>query len=70
MIIKEKTKNIDTMKSMLTALFINIILFIFVLAFILNQSLVQSDVEERTYEFAMLRTMGYKKQQLTQLLSF
>eukprot|EP00347_Sterkiella_histriomuscorum_P012753 403367353 len=70
MMIREKTKNIDTMKAMLSSLFINIILFIFVLAFILNQSLVQSDVEERTYEFAMLRTLGYRKNQLVQLLSF
>ncbi|CDW83103.1 permease-like protein [Stylonychia lemnae] len=68
--IQEKTKNISMMKAMLTALFINIIFFIFVLAFILNQSLVQSDVEERTYEFAMLRTLGYQKRQLVQLLSF
>lgn len=49
------------MQPVLTNLFIIIIFFMIFLSAILNQSLVQADIDERTYEFAMLRTLGYKK---------
>ncbi|CDW88470.1 permease-like protein [Stylonychia lemnae] len=67
--IQEQTSTIGSMKSMLTSSFFMITFQIFIVAFILYQSLIQSDVEERTYEFAMLRTLGYRKDQLMSLLS-
>lgn len=52
---------VQMMQPILTNFFFVIILFMILLSIILNQSLVQSDVDERNYEFAMLRTLGYMK---------
>lgn len=52
---------VEGMKPILTNLFHIIIFFMVFLSIILNHSLVQSDIDERTYEFAMLRTLGYRK---------
>ena len=46
-----------------------IVLFLCLISFILIFSLMQSDVEERTYEFAMLRTLGLRNRNLIVLLS-
>lgn len=59
---------IQAMKPILTNLFHVIIFFMVFLSVILNHSLVQSDVDERRYEFAMLRTLGYRSKQLVSLL--
>lgn len=45
-----------------------IIFFLCLISFILIYSLMQSDVEERTYEFAMLRTLGLQNKNLIILL--
>jgi ABC-type antimicrobial peptide transport system permease subunit len=45
-----------------------IVFFLCLISFILIYSLMQSDVEERTYEFAMLRTLGLKNKNLIVLL--
>lgn len=49
------------MKPLLFTTFLVIVYFMVLLSLILNKSLIQGDVSERTYEFAMLRTLGYKK---------
>ncbi|TNV74243.1 hypothetical protein FGO68_gene7073 [Halteria grandinella] len=68
MSIVERAKNMQMMKPILTNMFHTIIFFMVFLSIILNQSLVHSDVEERRYEFAMLRTLGHLKSQLVHLL--
>ena len=45
-----------------------IVFFLCLISFILIYSLMQSDVEERTYEFAMLRTMGLRNKNLMVIL--
>jgi len=45
-----------------------VIFFLFLIDGILIYSMMLSDVEERTYEFAMLRTLGFKNSSLVTLL--
>ena len=45
-----------------------VIFFLFIVDSIVIYSMMITDVEERTYEFAMLRTLGYKKSSLIVLL--
>lgn len=68
MSIVKHVEKVQGMKPILTNLFHIIIFFMVFLSIIMNHSLVQSDVDERRYEFAMLRTLGYRKNQLVQLL--
>eukprot|EP00347_Sterkiella_histriomuscorum_P017410 403349482 len=49
--------------------FFMVVFFLCLISFILIFSLMQSDVEERTYEFAMLRTLGLRNSNLLVLLS-
>mmetsp|Transcript_17600 Transcript_17600/g.24277 ORF Transcript_17600/g.24277 Transcript_17600/m.24277 type:complete len:157 (+) Transcript_17600:1559-2029(+) len=53
---------------MIDSILFTVILFLFLLNFILIYSIVLSDVEERTYEFAMLRVLGFKNSSLVTLL--
>lgn len=50
------------------SIFFTIIFFLFLVDGILIYSMMLNDVEERTYEFAMLRTLGYKNSSLVVLL--
>ena len=52
----------------LNAIFFTINFFLFMIDGILIYSVTLSDVEERTYEFAMLRTLGLKNKSLAILL--
>ena len=54
---------------MLNNVFVTMIFFVAILSFILIVSLVQTDVEERKYEFAVLRTLGMKNRDLIALIS-
>jgi ABC-type antimicrobial peptide transport system permease subunit len=54
---------------MLNNVLITVIFFICLLSFILIFSLMQTDVEERKYEFAVLRTLGMKNNSLITLIS-
>lgn len=49
--------------------FFMVVFFLCLISFILIYSLMQSDVEERTYEFAMLRTMGMRNRNLMVILA-
>ena len=52
----------------LGSIFFTIIFFLFLIDGILIYSMMLSDVEERTYEFAMLRGLGFKNSSLVTLL--
>jgi ABC-type antimicrobial peptide transport system permease subunit len=52
----------------LGSIFFTIIFFLFLIDGILIYSLMLNDVEERTYEFAMLRCLGFKNSSLVTLL--
>jgi ABC-type antimicrobial peptide transport system permease subunit len=52
----------------LGSIFFTIIFFLFLIDGILIYSMMLSDVEERTYEFAMLRCLGFKNSSLVTLL--
>ena len=45
-----------------------VVFFLFLVDAIVIYSMMITDVEERTYEFAMLRTLGFKKSSLIVLL--
>lgn len=47
-----------------------VVFFLFILSVILIYSLMVSDVDEKTYEFGMLRALGYRKNSLVSLISF
>ena len=52
----------------LSSMLFTIIFFLFVIDAVLIYSLMLKDVEERTYEFAMLRCLGFKNSSLVVLL--
>ena len=52
----------------LGSIFFTIIFFLFLIDGIIIYSMMLNDVEERTYEFAMLRTLGFKNSSLVTLL--
>lgn len=54
---------------MLNNVLVTVIFFICLLSFILVFSLMQTDVEERKYEFAVLRTLGLRNQSLVTLIT-
>lgn len=47
---------------------VTIIVFLFILDFIVIYTIMLSDVDERTYDFAMLRCLGFKNSSLVLLL--
>ena len=47
---------------------LTIVVFLFILDFIVIYTIMLSDVDERTYDFAMLRTLGFKNSSLVVLL--
>lgn len=54
---------------MLNNVLATVIFFVCFLSFILIFSLMQTDVEERTYEFAVLRTLGMRNNSLITLIT-
>jgi len=58
----------EYMSFQLDAVLFTIVFFLFIIDMILIYSMMLSDVEERTYEFAMLRTLGFKNRSLVILL--
>ena len=47
---------------------LTVVVFLFILDFIVIYTIMLSDVEERTYDFAMLRCLGFKNSSLVLLL--
>ena len=58
----------EYMNFQLNSVFFTIVFFLFMIDGILIYSMMLNDVEERTYEFAMLRTLGFRNQSLIVLL--
>lgn len=58
----------EFMNFQLDAVLFTVVFFLFVIDSILIYSMMLTDIEERTYEFAMLRTLGFKKSSLVVLL--
>ena len=54
---------------MLNNVLVTVIFFVCLLAFILTFSLMQTDIEEQSYEFAVLRTLGLRNKQVITLVS-
>jgi len=52
----------------LVSIFFCVIFFLFVIDGFLIYSIMLNDIEERTYEFAMLRTLGFENKSLAILL--
>jgi ABC-type antimicrobial peptide transport system permease subunit len=59
----------NVIEFMLNNVLVTVIFFVCLLSFILIFSLMQTDVEERTYEFAVLRTVGMRNQSLVTLIT-
>lgn len=58
----------EYMNFQLSAILFTVVFFLFLIDAILIYSMMLTDIEERTYEFAMLRTLGFKKSSLVMLL--
>ena len=54
----------QTFNEMFTSFNILVIVFLFLLASIVIYSLMISDVNEQTYQFAMMRALGFRKEHL------
>jgi ABC-type antimicrobial peptide transport system permease subunit len=59
----------NVIEFMLNNVLATVIFFICLLSFILIFSLMQTDVEERKYEFAVLRTLGLRNRSLITLIT-
>ena len=63
-------KIFNIVKIFLKNIFNSIIFFIWILRFMLVYSLILSNVDERNYEFGMLRSLGFKKANLILVIIF
>ena len=59
---------LEIAKLFLQDIFIAIIIFLWILCVLLIYSLMSGNVDERTYEFGMLRSLGFKKNNLITLI--
>ena len=59
----------STMKTFLDSTLITIIVFLSMLSAMLLYSLMLSDVDSKTYEYGMLRSLGFKKTHLLSMIS-
>lgn len=64
----EAYKSVSVIKSFLDNIFFQIIFFMIILSILLVYSLMIGNAEERTYEFGMLRALGFKKTNLVKLI--
>ena len=55
-------------KMFLDNIFYSIMVFLWILSFMLIYSLILGNVDEKTYEFGMLRALGYKKMNLISMI--
>ena len=60
----------NTIKIFLYTIFFAIMFFLWLLSVILVNSLMSGNVDERTYEFGMMRTLGFQKDNLILLITF
>ena len=60
--------SVEVLKLFLQDIFIGIMFFLWVLCILLVYSLMLGNVDERTYEFGMMRSLGFKKNNLILLI--
>jgi ABC-type antimicrobial peptide transport system permease subunit len=63
-------KIFNIVKIFLKNIFNSIIFFLWILSFMLVYSLILSNVDEKNYEFGMLRSLGFKKSNLISVIIF
>jgi len=68
--IKENMEDIEIMQVFLSNAMIAIVFFLGILCVQLVYSLMVSDIEEKTYNFGMIRALGLKKNSLIGIISF
>ena len=62
--------SVEVAKLFLQDIFIGIMFFLWILCILLVYSLMLGNVDERTYEFGMMRSLGFKKDNLILLIIF
>ena len=62
--------SVEIAKLFLQDIFIGIMFFLWILCVLLVYSLMLGNVDERTYEFGMMRSLGFKKNNLISLIIF
>ena len=67
--LKDNLESFDVMTVFLTNAMVTVVFFLGILCVQLVYSLMISDVEEKTYTFGMIRSMGLQKRSLIQLIS-
>ena len=67
--LEQEFKLTSLFKDFLDAVLTIILVFLAILSFVLIYSLMLSDVESKTYEYGMLRALGFKSIHLIGLLS-
>ncbi|CAG9323306.1 unnamed protein product [Blepharisma stoltei] len=68
LLLAQNMEGIQIMKAFLDNVFMSVIVFLVILSFILIYSLMLGNVEEKTYEYGMLRSLGMKYKTLTEYL--
>ena len=66
--LKAQFKTSDRTQSFLNATLFTVIIFLAILSTMLLYSLMLSDVDGKTYEYGMLRALGFKKSHLTRVI--
>jgi ABC-type antimicrobial peptide transport system permease subunit len=66
----ESLDSLQIVKVFLENIFSSVMFFLWILSVMLVYSLMLGNVEERTYEFGMLRALGFKKGNLTSMIIF
>lgn len=64
----ESLNSLEIVKIFLQNIFSSVMFFLWILSVMLVYSLMLGNVEERTYEFGMLRALGFKKGNLTSMI--
>lgn len=65
----DSVKSIDMIRVFLSTAFSTIVFFLVILSIQLIYSLMLSDVEEKTYQYGMLRALGFRNKNLIGLIS-
>lgn len=68
LLLATQMEGVQIVKTFLNNVFMSVLVFLVILSFILIFSLMMGNVEEKTYEFGMLRSLGMKYATLTQYL--
>ena len=67
--LRKQFKSTDRTQAFLNATLLTVVVFLAILSTMLLYSLMLSDVDEKTYEYGMLRALGFKKEHLVRVIS-